>query len=409
MSIGRCALATDPYEMTHSGDSLSFAIDIADVTVTEAKVLRQQLLGLAGNPDEPVVPVVWSEDPDLDGYYRVVSVSVTPVLLYLVTGLMRCQVSLERVSGGWVKPLIETNGVSAAAVNVHGITSISTFPYATAAYGETAGGSGGSFDAIPTSATGAVRVFEGTVAPSSVWSFATYARTTPYAGAALLEVRRSGVWYPAIGRQIPSGIGRHDWRISNGFIRASIVSGRLATEVWDGSAWQTLPDVNLFQTGANINLEFGTMDRVTGSQEVEPVVLANGPDCVSVRFPYRGGSDDFTVRRGPPVVIVRSTPVGPINRIRLSTQAAVSALTEFDVAGTGADDIGFVTALVSGRCLMVTSTGISDAVNTANGFIPITSAPNRWAVGGVSSLFTYQELARYSYAAVAHSSAVVAR
>lgn len=63
-----------------SGDQVQISGRIGytrlDHAVADAKVGRQQLLGLVNNPDESVVPVLYAPDSTLDGYYRVTAMQV---------------------------------------------------------------------------------------------------------------------------------------------------------------------------------------------------------------------------------------------------------------------------------------------------------------------------------------------
>jgi|GEM_PF-2978364 len=77
-----------------------------------AEMLRQQLTGYVNSPDEPVVPVVWEEQPELTGFYRVSGVTVEEAEGTAWEGLWDFSVSLVRVTG-YAAPLIELRQLGA--------------------------------------------------------------------------------------------------------------------------------------------------------------------------------------------------------------------------------------------------------------------------------------------------------
>jgi len=79
LSIGRCGLdvtSDDVRSIDDGGTRVRFDGWLRATSLADAKVLRQQLLGHAGNRDEPVVPVTWSTDSTYDGFYKVTSANV---------------------------------------------------------------------------------------------------------------------------------------------------------------------------------------------------------------------------------------------------------------------------------------------------------------------------------------------
>jgi hypothetical protein len=79
LTIGRCGLDVTHDEvqsLDDTGTNVRISGWLRASTLADAKVLRQQLLGHVNNPDEPVVPVTWSTDSTLDGFYRVTNASV---------------------------------------------------------------------------------------------------------------------------------------------------------------------------------------------------------------------------------------------------------------------------------------------------------------------------------------------
>lgn len=74
LKVGRFGLdisVAAPMDYRLEGDRLSFRGYAYGASQEQAQALRQQCVGLQGNPDEPVVPVRCSWDSSLDGFYRV--------------------------------------------------------------------------------------------------------------------------------------------------------------------------------------------------------------------------------------------------------------------------------------------------------------------------------------------------
>lgn len=246
-TIGRCSLADSPSDMSQSGDSLGFKVDVWG-DLDSVRGVRQQLLGLVDNPDEPVVPFTSTSDPHLDGFYRVQAINLVPSSLRF-----SASVTLQRVSGGWAKPLFEVPIALAVRSNTRGVTTVDSSggenKYAVLPFGETSVTSlffGPETIAAIVSASGDVQAW-GAVDPvdspvQEVGSF--YAAPAEwYNGAAMVEVLVGATWHPWIGRHVPLGTAG-GWRISNGFIRASLSTGTIGTlliEVWNGSSWVAKP------------------------------------------------------------------------------------------------------------------------------------------------------------------------
>jgi hypothetical protein len=190
---------------------------LADVTA-----LRGQLNGLAGNTDEPVVPVVWSDgDGSINGFYRVgrVSVGSEPRIRLNADSVLPFSVELVAVPG-WQAPLFE--------VLSRGADRVSATSTAAAAVSWSSGPGGlgsGSHDAL---VSGPVTV-QGDGSTAKVWyhddrlysAALTYQVNESgfYDGASRVEVDAvgDGSYRSVVGRQIPNLPGR--WRLSNDLVR----------------------------------------------------------------------------------------------------------------------------------------------------------------------------------------------
>lgn len=265
--IGRASLATHPFQLSHAGDLLTFGIDVAPASVTEAKAIRQQLTGLV---EGDVIPVTWSDDSDIDGFYRVISAQVNPVEQYLNSGFMRAVLTLQRVGGGYANALIELLSVFTEDTDV--------------AYG--AGSGPFNVVAVPGSALGlTVESLDvgGDVAYVQAITSADGSRVAAYRvppsafyeGAATIEMRSGGVWYPVVGRQIPD-VAVEDLRLTNGILRVGFERdpAKLTVSRFNGTSFAVthkwvVPD----QADAQINAEWIDGSAVALSNDVTSVAL----------------------------------------------------------------------------------------------------------------------------------------
>lgn len=311
-TIGRASFGCGPYGLRHAGDRLSFGLNIDGQStggdLDAAKALRQQLLGMDRNADEPVVPLTWSGDADLDGFYRVLDVQVDPFDTYLDAGQMQCRLGLERVGGGFARAAMETlilaPGRTTDHTNAHEDNSYLVGVPHDLDYvepGPTDAEWVSTFQSPVESADGDLLLLarNASLPAATSYVFRTYARPDRhYRGAATIEVLRDGVWFVVVGRQLPAGTTR--WRISNGLFRLSMSTtiGRATCEIYD-------PDTNDYETIGDLRrliitseVDFGTVD-LNGTAYVDPVILRNDPTTVVVRVPKAsGGYETFRLQSG---------------------------------------------------------------------------------------------------------------
>lgn len=101
-SIGR--VGTDitldnPAKVSVNGNRVTFEQPAQTCSsLADLEWLQQQLQGLANNPDEPTVPVIWSDDTTFTGYYRVISVDTGLASASLAAFSFPWKVELERIS-----------------------------------------------------------------------------------------------------------------------------------------------------------------------------------------------------------------------------------------------------------------------------------------------------------------------
>lgn len=303
LTIGRCtSLRPGPGQPVRSGDRVSVRGTVLAADLNELKARRQQLLGLVDDTDDPIVPVTWSTDATLDGYYRVTGASVDHIG---PTSVPRAgfAVTLEAISGA-TAPLVELD--ASAVVRTNGLGATSGEPAAIAvAYHESAS----TYDSLTSGGTGLVaRAGEdgdvyvaGQLSPFTRVTNCFPSIADRYSGCCKLEVNFGGTWYPMIGQQVPASAAGN-WRISNSLVRFTYASyagdgadlyGGLQVEVWDSGAWRD-----------TVTMKFGTWDGAAftdgtwvggggiGSTSLPdgsiaaapPRVLRNSPETVTLGF-----------------------------------------------------------------------------------------------------------------------------
>lgn len=256
MTIGRAGIditLEDPESLSIRGDSISMAnMGQMASSVADLLALRQQLLACATDADHPVIPVTWSEDSHLNGYYRVRGVDCTASPLLLAGGPLQWRVDLERVDQ-YAAPLFEiisqgnrrttdfsgtyTTGrdfTAFAAASGGGsfkATGVTSNDWTVAAGGRTA--EEGSLDYFYTDVASRNNAVCWNIDPAKF-----------YWGAPRLELSydAGSTFRTAPGRQIRNLFGAGLWRLSNGIIRVTF-SGTtnldMTIQCWDGTQWDT--------------------------------------------------------------------------------------------------------------------------------------------------------------------------
>lgn len=297
ITLGRATSLSDPIGApTVRGNLVSFSADIEGTSVADCQAKMQQLSGMVDNADEDVFPFTWSEDSTFDGFYRVRSLTLSPVSLYLATGLCPFSVELERVPT-FATPVFESVVGSVLRTNSHGVTvpgGIITAWYSGASYtveldrAATLGPYGAE--------DGDLSIY-GANAPVAATSILSYLKPADYwKNQAKIEVKYGSTWYPIVGHQIPQAIGTN-WRINNGITRLYPSAG-----VGHGPF-----TVGNYVSGAWVESEFGAMTNSTtflgstadaSDRALAVTVLRNSPEQVTVRTKNAAVSFDWTIRRG---------------------------------------------------------------------------------------------------------------
>lgn len=373
LQIGRVGIDVDledPEEWTANGEQVVVSGDLVG-TVAEAKTLRQQLLGHVDNPDEPAVPVTWTEDSTVDGFYRVLSASVSTVPASLSSGLFQFEAVLERVSD-YSLPVVESVLLGNVLTNSHSVTAAEPFWASPSPVNDIAQAPG---DLRPLSDGNDIYLYADFSAEPYNQVVAWQAPPSWfYRGAATLEVGSTKV--VAVGRQVEASAAT-TWRVSNGLVRVSPLAGetraRLRVEHWDGAAWRA-KDYRLLRGG-------GDFETTSGNGTPHAIsVVRNSPAEVTIRLLYgysSGGTFDLfdvdvTLRRGDRMVTVivtsRSGTSATLGARRDSTEAASGALAGA-VYASSADANGDQYLIVSPQAVtqdttnggLTTSSGVTTA------------------------------------------------
>lgn len=258
LTIGRVSIVQNPSQVELDGDRLDIAGWFFGTDLNNAKVLREQLLGLDGNEDEPDVPVTWTYDPKIDGYYTIKSVAVSHIIGVAYEKFkFQYAATFERIGGGFSAPLVEVSAALAVRTNGLGITvpigaigipSASAFRYSRYFDGQ--------IDLFLTStprvtATGDVIVTQAQAAGGFLTVGCTVLPADYYDGAVMIEQSVGGVFYPVVGDQIGSVVGNL-LRIGNGLIRATFhTDGALTIEIFDGTVWESSTVFGIYRSAAN--------------------------------------------------------------------------------------------------------------------------------------------------------------
>ncbi len=220
ITIGRVGLDLDTGEVDRweqSGNTVTTGGTFIVSSAAAALGMRQQLLGLLG-PDEPIVPVVWADDPTMNGYYRVVDMQVGTTQFTLTTGLLPWQARLERFSA---YPMVEmqlrggartgkpgpvtATGFHATPVSWQGVdynTGSAQTPVARTTFGA------GNVEVVSSTSSSTLNLVTAGVDPSDYYDAAAF-------------ITANG--YTAVGRDIPNATT--SWGIGNKLIRFGNSSG----------------------------------------------------------------------------------------------------------------------------------------------------------------------------------------
>lgn len=307
--IGRCVFPTAT-GVAQEGETLTLTVDVDEEAAplkANADAMRQNLIGLANNSDEPVIPVHWDEDPAIDGYYAVESVQVSPGLFYLDTGEASAVVRLRRVAGGYGSPTIETFVTSRVATNAHGVSApdrplIAAFRVEDDWEVDLSGLPPFGLESYVNSGETTTLYFANTL-PATGFLRSGVPPLNFYQGTNACRFGFASSGLALVGRQVPR-TAAGDWSITNGIVTLECTG--------DNDQRMTL---RTHRTGTDpaTQLAYGELVSGTFTEKVGnglrggvPIVLRNSPEVVAVRVTNGPGAPAFTYTlwRGASVVMI---------------------------------------------------------------------------------------------------------
>lgn len=296
----------------------------ADELPPEALVaLSEALTAMEGNVDEPVVPVVFDEQP---GYYRVSSMRVSPDAVGLAVGWAEWEATLVPVAAGR-RPTITSALDQRPRTNSHSISTVacqhavpaavdgwSWVPAASPAQQETRqtapGPAGGDVLCRRAASASGLTTARWWCPPEHYWAGACHVvRRVAVDG-------RPGLDVPVVGRSVVHG----PWRMGNGLVECWLTSsGRLAVRWWLPSGqWSPTTEFVVEQGGGFAFTSWRAVE-VTHMSAQQVTVRAQG-----VRAQGRS-TLWLTVRRGSRVVVCTiDTDTVPGHAVRPATPTTVA-------------------------------------------------------------------------------------
>lgn len=352
LSIGRIGLDLDldpaSIRITAAYDrTIVITGEIAPASAAEAITIRNELYRMT-EIEGLILPVVFSSDPTLNGYYRLVSAMVD-VIETSLSGWYPFSIALDRV-GADSRIAIQARTVGGLRVNEHSITTGTYEPLSVAPPGffthDHAGLAWTSF--TRTTDDGNVTCFQITdfdVDPIFSLPVANY-----YKGGAKAEI---GTTLRVLAGLDCENLPKN-WRIGNGLIRVTpnATNGRLEVSHYDGTSWETAKIYQFKIAGT----EVGDWQSVS--------VMKNDPSIVVIRLQAGTTSRltlDLTLKRGHRIV------EGRVNRDVSSTFEVLRNTTEAATAITGG--IRATSNDGDGNRYVIASNEVPGSKDTTNGGI----------------------------------------
>lgn len=295
LTIGRLGLdvvsgsEVDPYPgISWDGDRLTFSGMLKADTTNGGAVLRQQASGYGPqNTDEPVIPVSWSGDATVDGFYFPVSIEVEADAGSYVGDNWWFPFKADLVKGGdrFKSPLMEIVTSGALRSNSNSITT----SVALTGMGIPVGSPSETLMTSPTYL--ASTVSRNSEDGTSTWQYdsaETLYSATSYYRADVLDYYTSSAKIESLGSTWSAVTGRiHNCsdlvniRISNGIVRYGFTSGAVTISRWNGLVWSTARTLAIASPTAALSPMWGPRN-VT--------ILRNTPESCVIRATAGVGS-----------------------------------------------------------------------------------------------------------------------
>lgn len=303
IAIGRAGRDTgltlnSPAYWNIDGDEVDCGGSLTASSYVRLVILRAQFTGLAANIDEPVVPVNWTGDATVDGYYEVAGAEVPMPPRGLAALKLDWRAKLRRVAA---HPDIQSRMIgNRVKTNDGGVVKASTVPWWACPDDATMDYIPDASSATRAGADGTARVWyrtDGTVLYNRTNRWQCLA-SDYYDAACRVELYDGTGYYTLVGRRLPNTNVQVGWRITNGLVRASYGGGDglLKVEHYVSGSW-SVSKIYKLTTGTGPTT-IGAIRTVTVKQ--------NSPEQVTVRLGFDQDNTttpaavtvDLTLRRG---------------------------------------------------------------------------------------------------------------
>lgn len=359
-----------------NGNRLSVRGDVilsGSTKVDQGKAIREQIVAMQDNGDEPFVAVQWSQDSTINGFYRVRGIGCDIGQMTLVEGYLSWSAELDRVMGYQYPPLesvcswqLVTNNRSVTAGTFTGSELQWAVPGTAFDLGPVSGtvsglltGLGGPFT-LATGFGSAYRVTGVTVPASGIYGWSVDPADYYFGACTVTTDFGSATDQTVFGRWAD---GSTNWMVSNGIVRIFVEAANetLTVEHWESGAWRQANSTNYRFQWAGTTIDYDTM-----------TVLRNSPECVVVRLGCRIASTlmrvyvDLMLMRGSAMVygymsiLPGQTGWSYANTLGIQTTASVaSTAVTGGFRATTADANGLQFVLVTGApaCTDTLATG----------------------------------------------------
>jgi len=321
LTVGRAfdGLNVYPGELAWAGDLLTISgfIDTKSGS-NPADVLaaaRDRFASLPINRDEPVVPVTYTVDSSIDGFYRVQSAQVGYPLHTQVTYGAPFQLQMQRFGGGSLPQCevysthnVRPNSASVTTTTLNGSNDYRRLAVPAAATDFWCGSQ--STAATRTSSSGALSMWYLPTYPAALTSTFTVTPGDYYDGACEIRTKYgSATSQLVLGKYAPRPFD--GMTISNGLVRVFLhpsIDTAFEVEVYDGTQWEDL----IAGTGWRIEHDYGGgSNHQWDLSNASVQILRNSPERCTIRLVLAEAATvaqfgrvwiDLTVRRGDPFV-----------------------------------------------------------------------------------------------------------
>lgn len=408
LTIGRFGTTIRVDDVTgwdEQGDRITVTGQTPHGSVPDALTLRQQLMGYVDSADETFVPVTWADQPQVNGYYRVVSADISPNPRAAFAGVYDFRVDLARVQG-FTAPLIESVILGKLRTTTLSLTQRRTqsVPAGSRSYVEFYPDTGSLIPrALSVRRAGESSVLNVFSGAGDVMVGQFYLPPVKfYEGAATVTMGGRVV----AGRQVQNTPS--DWMIGNDIMQVEPVPGEdfaIRIRMWNVNAWSTWQTITFKWENPAVN----PRKRLKFPHTI--TIMANSPEAATVRLltttgaasggDYSPISVDFTIRRGSRTVAVylRSVFEGEF-AAEIAGFTSPTAIT----GGFSKTTSGITTLIGSAVTLGIDSSDVysnQDQITAVDKFA--------FGVGLTNSLETAQTLLNEYFWAASEKQSVVAR